>query len=266
MDEAERALGGVSAAAAHRPGLGYGRDFRGGMRIPARGTGFAQFGHPQTGRLGRIMRSIDVRALGAAVVLAAASCTQISVDLVPVADVAVLPPQLETEVSERVALGTELRAASGELLSGRPVAWSSTDPTVARVDSLGIVTAVAPGQTIIAAEVEGRLGTALILVSEPPPIGPPPSRPTDLKANDDGSTAIELEWDDNSDNEAGFEVQRRQGKGAEWSLVREVPANATRYRDAGLQPETEYEYRVRACNAAGCSQYSNRDKTKTDDD
>ncbi|MDH3224882.1 MAG: fibronectin type III domain-containing protein [Gemmatimonadota bacterium] len=212
------------------------------------------------------MPSNPLCAFTALVALTATSCTQVSVDLVPVADVAVLPPQLQTEVSDRVALGTEVRASSGELLSGRRVSWSSTDPTVATVDSLGIVTALAPGQTIIAAEVEGRLGTALILVSAPPPIGPPPSRPTDLKANDDGSTVIQLEWKDNSVNEAGFEVQRRQGKNGDWSLVRVVAANATRHRDAGLEPETEYEYRVRACNAAGCSQYSNRDKTKTGDD
>jgi hypothetical protein len=203
--------------------------------------------------------------VGAATGLVGLSCTQLTVVPVAVAEVTVVPAQVEAEVAQQVRLDVVLRASTGEQISGRAVDWSTTDATIAVVDSLGAVTALSPGQTIIAATVEGRLGTALVLVGEPPPVGPPPSRPTNLNANDDGPTVIDVEWSDNSENEARFEVQRRT-KDGDWSLIQELSANTTRYRDSGLQPETEYEYRVRACNATGCSRYSNRDKTKTDDD
>lgn len=203
--------------------------------------------------------------VGTAVGVAGLACTQLSVVPVAVAEVSVVPDQLEAEVAQQAALDVVLRASTGELLSGRAVDWSSTDPSVATVDSTGFVTAVSPGQTIIAATVEGLLGTALVMVADPPPVGPPPSRPTNLNANDDGATVIDLEWSDNSDNEDHFEIQRRI-KDGEWAQIRELSANTDRYRDGGLQPKTEYEYRVRACNPSGCSRYSNRDKSKTDDD
>lgn len=196
--------------------------------------------------------------------MAGLACTQLNIVPVAVAEVTVVPPQLEAEVAQQATLDVVLRASTGELLSGRPVDWSSTDPSVATVNSEGSVTAVSPGQAIIAATVEGQLGTALVMVSDPPPVGPPPTRPTDLKANDDGATVIDVEWSDNSDNEERFEVQRRI-KDGDWILIRELSANWTYYRDGGLRPDTEYEYRVRACNPSGCSRYSNRDKTKTDD-
>ena len=54
------------------------------------------------------------------------------------------------------------------ILTGRPVAWSSTDPAVATVDpASGLVTGVAPGSTSIIATSEGVSGSAALVVIPP---------------------------------------------------------------------------------------------------
>jgi uncharacterized protein YjdB len=61
-----------------------------------------------------------------------------------------------------------LRDVSGNVLTGRTVTWSSTDPTVASVDQSGRVTGVRPGATSIVATSEGRTGSAPITVTATP--------------------------------------------------------------------------------------------------
>src|SRR5262249_17839578 len=56
--------------------------------------------------------------------------------------------------------------------AGYRVSWTSTDPTVADVDSTGFVTAVAPGSATITATVGGKSATSSItVVPGPPPLG-----------------------------------------------------------------------------------------------
>ena len=59
--------------------------------------------------------------------------------------------------------------AEGHLLTGRAVAWSSADSTVATVGADGTVTAVAVGSVRITATVEGFSGSGTVLVVAPPP-------------------------------------------------------------------------------------------------
>lgn len=92
-----------------------------------------------------------------------------------------------------------------------------------------------------------------------------PRAPDDLDAEEDGETRIELEWEDRSDNEKNFEIQRRR-PGRSWTTIATVGRNRESYRDAGLQEDTTYEYRIRACNDAGCSRFSKKAKATTDDD
>lgn len=94
---------------------------------------------------------------------------------------------------------------------------------------------------------------------------PPP--PSGLSAEGISASEIRLRWTDNSDNESRFEVQRRSGSGGGgWDDIADVGANVTEYIDAGLPEDTRYTYRVRACNAAGCSGYSAQDDGRTFDD
>jgi uncharacterized protein YjdB len=55
--------------------------------------------------------------------------------------------------------------AHGTVLTGRPVAWTTSDPGVATVDATGLVTGVSAGGAVITASAEGKSATARILVS-----------------------------------------------------------------------------------------------------
>jgi titin len=93
--------------------------------------------------------------------------------------------------------------------------------------------------------------------------GDPPSAPDGLSATAAGSSAINLDWTDNADDETDFKVERSTD-GSNFSEIGTAPANATTYADSGLSASTAYWYRVRAWNAWGDSAYSNIDSATTD--
>jgi hypothetical protein len=98
--------------------------------------------------------------------------------------------------------------------------------------------------------------------SEPPT--EPPAAPTDLNATAASYSRIDLAWTDNADNEANFEIERSTGgSGGPFSPLETVAANTEAYANTGLDPETEYCYRVRATNGAGNSGYTNIDCATT---
>src|SRR5262249_14854177 len=90
----------------------------------------------------------------------------------------------------------------------------------------------------------------------------PPAAPTELAATASTATQIALAWKDNSDNETGFEVERKSGTGA-YARVATVGANVITYTDSGLTAATSYTYRVRAINTGGASAYSNESTATT---
>jgi hypothetical protein len=90
----------------------------------------------------------------------------------------------------------------------------------------------------------------------------PPDPPSNLVARTAGCTQINLTWQDNSDDEDGFEVERSLD-GTNFSRIDTVPADQTTFSDTGLAQGTTYWYRVRACNAIGCSDYSNTARART---
>jgi len=82
-----------------------------------------------------------------------------------------------------------------------------------------------------------------------------PAAPSNLKLKVASATQIDLSWKDNSDNEEGFSIERKEGSG--YREIATVEADKTAYSDKGLAPEAKYCYRVRAHNAAGPSAFSN---------
>jgi hypothetical protein len=72
--------------------------------------------------------------------------------------------------------------------------------------------------------------------------------PTDLKVEPLQGGA-HLTWKDNSDNEAGFMIERMMGTSA-WSTVGTVPFDTTQYHDGNLTG-TMYMYRVMAMPKSG---------------
>jgi|GEM_PF-2387828 len=86
----------------------------------------------------------------------------------PVETVGISPSTATILIGKTQQLTAELRAANGEVLSGRAITWASSEQNKVTVSSSGIVTAVATGASTITATSEGKSGTALISV--PPPV------------------------------------------------------------------------------------------------
>lgn len=84
-----------------------------------------------------------------------------------------------------------------------------------------------------------------------------PESPDNLVATTLSGSRIALSWNDNSDNESGFYIERATGLNGPWNQIASVGADITSFEDVGLMPNTTYRYRVRAYNATGNSNYSN---------
>lgn len=91
-----------------------------------------------------------------------------------------------------------------------------------------------------------------------------PAAPSSLTATTSTSSEIDLAWTDNSSNEDGFKIERKTGAGGTYAEIDTVGAGVEAHTDTGLDPETEYFYRVRAFNDDGDSPYSNEDSATTD--
>ena len=82
-----------------------------------------------------------------------------------------------------------------------------------------------------------------------------PAGPTNLGAVAD-TFSVDLSWTDNSDNELGFKIERKDDSlnvPGPWTLIDSVGANETSFTDTGLTPNTVYSYKVYAYNTAGNS-------------
>lgn len=100
-------------------------------------------------------------------------------------------------------------------------------------------------------EIWGLQGTATL----------PPASPTNLTASALSSTNVQLNWQDRSNNEQGFSIERRDA--GVWGPLANVGANVTVYDDDTVVGGTSYTYRVRAYNAVTNSEYSNESTVNT---
>lgn len=84
----------------------------------------------------------------------------------PVAAAAVVinAPRTDVEIGAALQLTAVVKDSAGNALSGRSVAWSSTNALVAAVDTNGRVTAISAGTTRIAATSEGITGSITLTV------------------------------------------------------------------------------------------------------
>jgi formylglycine-generating enzyme required for sulfatase activity len=86
---------------------------------------------------------------------------------------------------------------------------------------------------------------------------PTPQPPSGLQVTALSASSLQLVWDDNSNDELGFIIERRSGDFGAFSRIDSVEADTTTYIDEGLQPGSLYQYRICAYNQGGESAYSN---------
>src|SRR5438552_2221438 len=86
-----------------------------------------------------------------------------------------------------------------------------------------------------------------------------PAAPSGLTVTTITSSSVSLAWTDNSNNETGFKIQRKQGATGIYTTIKTTAANITTYTDSdsALLDGTQYYYKVCATNSAGDSAYSN---------
>jgi hypothetical protein len=88
-----------------------------------------------------------------------------------------------------------------------------------------------------------------------------PVAPSGLVAVAVTDTQFDLSWNDNSDAESGFKIERCSGSGcSNFTQIGTAAADANSYTDSSAPPSTESRYRVRAFKNSSCpwdSGYSN---------
>ncbi|MDQ2768016.1 MAG: Ig-like domain-containing protein, partial [Gemmatimonadota bacterium] len=93
----------------------------------------------------------------------------LTVTAVPVANVVVAPSSQAVDVGSTVTFVATPRDAANNPLSGRTIVYSSSDPSIATINSsTGVATGVAPGSVTIGALSEGKTGTASLTVNPVP--------------------------------------------------------------------------------------------------
>ena len=78
-------------------------------------------------------------------------------------DVSLPAPRLS--IGDRMTLQAEPSNPKGYPLSGYRVRWEVSDPGIAAISPEGVLTALRSGQVLVAARIEGRVGTAKVMVA-----------------------------------------------------------------------------------------------------
>jgi hypothetical protein len=91
----------------------------------------------------------------------------------------------------------------------------------------------------------------------------PIQAPSNLQLTENPIKQINLTWNDNSTNETGFRIDRKDPITGNWSEIGTVVANMKTYSDKNLIAATTYTYRVASYSIETESEYSNDAVLKT---
>ena len=97
--------------------------------------------------------------------------------------------------------------------------------------------------------------TATATASATPP-ATTPTMPADVRAGAVTRTSLVVQWTDLAVNETRYELRWKQGGASTWQPTVTLSANATSATVGGLQPNTNYNVRLRACNGNKCSAWT----------
>ncbi len=85
----------------------------------------------------------------------------------------------------------------------------------------------------------------------------PPEAPDYLRAEAPDHRHVVITWHDNSHDELGFIIQKREATVDEWSHLDSADVDVERISDSEVEPRIQYEYRAAAWNDYGRSTWSN---------
>jgi hypothetical protein len=89
-----------------------------------------------------------------------------------------------------------------------------------------------------------------------------PDVPGNVAATPESPTQVRVSWTPPG-SQTYYEIRRRTGGGGQWTFETTVAGDQTTWLDSGLTPDTNYQYQIRACSPAGCSQYSSQVTART---
>jgi uncharacterized protein YjdB len=95
----------------------------------------------------------------------------------PVASVSVSPGSPTVNVGDSVQFSAVTRDANNNVLTGRAIAWNSSNPAVTTVSASGLARTLAAGTAQISATSETQVGNTTLTVTSPPPPPPPGGGP-----------------------------------------------------------------------------------------
>lgn len=78
-----------------------------------------------------------------------------------------------------------------------------------------------------------------------------PNAPSDLVATSTAPGSVRVEWQDRSESEDGFRIERQTALDTTFIPLQTLPANSRTFLDQSAPPDTSVQYRVVAFNATG---------------
>jgi hypothetical protein len=139
--------------------------------------------------------------------------------------------------------------------SGRWIQIGTVGTNVKTYTDSGLSAASKYAYRVSATTATGTSGYSEIVSQATAAVVSVPGAPGSLAATPVGTTEISLAWSDAASTETGFEIERTIAGTDQWVRLTTVSANVTTYSDTGLSEGTGYDYRVRAVNIAGGSEF-----------
>ena len=205
--------------------------------------------------------SFDFRVSG----FVGASFGRIDINVIPVND---------APIANGTSVNTGYNTPVAFALTGSDVEGSALSFIVVTTPANGTLSGTAPNLTFTPSigwsgttsftfrvndgALESTLATVELTVA---PAAATPNAPSVLTAAAVSNSQIDLAWNDNSNDEDGFKIERSSNN--TWTQIGTVGPNVRTFSSTGLNSNRNYSYRVRAFNMRGNSAYSNTASAKT---